>query len=241
MVDLMKERFERYRNCGDIRVDYDEILLYYPDYYKKKIELENKSFIAKEIVDSYFEENYQQSDLCQRLKKLAMDEKKIYIVMKKNKDLKWVLLKNAFERYVEKSIELCNLMDYIGHYPATYPVPREEEKDMSMETLLEKYDIMVRYRASEDFDKMQITSDDVVRIVESLAKRLDTLNAINAQVSEEDWMLKRDSSEEEFISEMNQLIEDADFFPESNFQKKGRSKREEGKMYLRKQHGKRVI
>lgn len=154
MVDLVKERFERYRNCGDYLIDYDEILLYYPDYYKKKIELENEGFVSKEIVDSYFEENYQQSDLYQRLEKLAMDEKKIYIVMKKNKDLKWALLKNVFERYVEKSIELCNLMDYIGHYPDTYPVPREEEKDTAMETLLEKYDIMVRYHASEDLDKM---------------------------------------------------------------------------------------
>lgn len=37
-------------------------------------------------------------------------------------------MKNANERYVEKSIELCNLIDYIGHYPVTYPVPREEGK-----------------------------------------------------------------------------------------------------------------
>ena len=35
-VDLMKDRFERYKRCGDILVDYDEILLYYPDYFKKK-------------------------------------------------------------------------------------------------------------------------------------------------------------------------------------------------------------
>lgn len=138
---------------------------------------------------------------------------------------------------MEKSIELCNLIDYIGHYP----VPREEEKDLPMEALLEKYDIMVRYHDAEDYDKMQIYSDDVVRIVESLEKHISILDAINMQVSEEDWMLKRDLSEAKFKSYINGLIEDADFFPESNFQKKGRSKREEGKMYLRKQHGKHII
>ena len=53
-VDLMKDRFERYKRCGDILVDYDEILLYYPDYFKKKVELEKKKFVSKDVIDLYF-------------------------------------------------------------------------------------------------------------------------------------------------------------------------------------------
>lgn len=241
MVELVRKRFEKFRGCGDLFVDHDEILLYYPDYYKKKIELENKDIVSKEMVDSHFEANYQQSELYQNLVNLAMDKEEIYTFMKKNKDLRWLFLKSVFEKYVEKSIELCDLIDYIGHYPATYPVPKEEEKDLAMEALLEKYDIMVRYHASDDLDKMQITSDDVVRIMESLEKRLTALNAINICISEEDWMFKKNPSEIQFRNDMIRLIEEADFFPESNLQKKGRSRREEGKRYLRKQHGNRVI
>ncbi len=240
MVGLVKKRFEKFRCCGDILVDYDEILLYCPDYYKIKIGLENEDIISKEVIDSYFEANYQQSEFYQKLENCWMDKDEIYIFMKQNKDLRWELLKNAYERYVEKSIELCNLIDYIGHYPATYPVPKEEEKDPVMEALLEKYDIMVRYHLSDELDKMQITSDDVVRIMESLEKRLIALSAISIRVSEEDWFL-RNSPEIKFRSNMTHLIEEADYFPESNFQKKGRSKRKEGKMYLRKQHGNRVV
>lgn len=240
-VDLMKDRFERYKRCGDILVDYDEILLYYPDYFKKKVELEKKKFVSKDVIDSYFEENYQQSNLYQKLEKLAMAKEEIYIFMVQNKDLRWELFKLAFEKHVEKCIELCNLIDYIGHYPTTYPVPREEEKDFAMEELLEKYDIMVRYHLSEEFDKMQITSDDIMRIMLVLNRLLSDFESINTVLSKEGWMFEREAPEIKFKENMLNLIKEVDFFPESNFQEKGRSKREEGKRYLRKQHGKRVI
>lgn len=85
MVDLVKKRFAKFKDCGDIPIDYDEILLYYPDYYKKKIELERKAFLPKDKVNSYFEENYQQSNLYQKLESLAMDKQEIYNFMKQNK------------------------------------------------------------------------------------------------------------------------------------------------------------
>ena len=71
-----------------------------------------------------------------------------------------------FDELVKSSITLCKLIDYIGHYPTTWPVPKEEEKDIEMEKLLEKYDIIVRYHLNDELVKMQITSNDVARIIQ---------------------------------------------------------------------------
>ena len=48
MVSNMKERYEELKKYGNILLNYDEILLFYPDYFKTKVELENESFISKE-------------------------------------------------------------------------------------------------------------------------------------------------------------------------------------------------
>ena len=61
MVSSMKERYEELKKCGNILLNYDEILLFYPDYFKTKVELENESFISKEQVDDTFEKNYRDS------------------------------------------------------------------------------------------------------------------------------------------------------------------------------------
>lgn len=241
MAISLKEKYEEYKKYGNIIVDYDEILSFYPDYYKTKIELENTKFISKEEVDKNFEENYKTSGLYMKLTELAMAEDEIYAFMKYNKDFKYNNLKSIFEKLVSSCIKLCELIDYIGHYPTTYPVPSEEEKNPEMEELLERYDIIVRYHLNDDLDKMQITSSDVVRIIEKLKTNLQNIQTLKDKMSDGNWMFRRKISEEKSIEITSQILSEIENFPLSDYQENGKSKREEGKMYLRLQHGKNII
>lgn len=230
MVKSMVARFESYKRWGNELMDYDDILLFYPDYYKTKVELENMKFITKEETDEYFEKNYKNSELYKTLTELAMAEEDIYEFMKHNKDLKYNALKKLFEARVSSSITLCELIDYIGHYPDTFPVPTEEEKNPKMEELFEKYDIVVRYYMHDDIDRMQIVSNDVVRIIEKLQVNLYLINdTLDIHESLEGWLLCRTQSDKELIEMVQQEIESIEKFPLSKYQLEGKSRREEGK------------
>ena len=232
MVSNMKERYEELKKCGNILLNYDEILLFYPDYFKTKVELENESFISKEQVDDTFEKNYRDSALYDKLVQLAMANDEIHEFMKHNKDLKYVSLKSIFDKLIESSINLCELIDYIGHYPTTYPVPKEEEKNPKMEELFEKYDVTVRYYLG-DINEMQITSDDVVRIIEKLHENLEMINSIKEIIASNDWLFTRQLSDEKREKDTNDIINGIDSFPLSACQKQNQTSREEENKYLR--------
>jgi hypothetical protein len=241
MTKNVAERYEDLKEYGNIIVDYDEILLFYPDYYKTKIELENIRFISKEDADKYFEEHYRNSDLYKKLTKLAMAEDEIYSFMKQNKDYNHSNMSIILKKLIDSSIELCELIDYIGHYPATYPVPTEDEKNLKMEALLEKFDIMIRYHLDDELDKMQITSDDIVRVIETLKRNLKYIDTIISQTNTNDWLLTRKFSQEKNTELTNQIISEIDTFPLSFYQRKNNSKRDEGKKCLRLQYGQNII
>lgn len=241
MVSTMKKRYEELKKCRNMLLNNDEILLFYPDYFKTKVELENKVFISEEQVDVVFEEKYKDSDFYNKLVQLAMASDEIYEVMKHNKNLKYINLKSVFERLLQSSINLCELIDYIGHYPATYPVPREEEKNVQMEELLKRYDIIVRYYLDDDIDEMQIVSDDVVRIIDKLNENLKAINSIEKEIAAGNWLFNREASDHELESAANDILNDIDSFPLSVYQKQNQSRVEEGRYYLRLQHGKNII
>lgn len=241
MMKSIEERYESLKEYGNIILDHDDILLFYPDYFKTKTELENIRFISKEEADKYFEENYKTSDLYNELLELEMTEEEIYNYMNQNKEFKYNCLSTLFSKMIRSIIELCELIDYIGHYPTTYPVPKEEEKNPSMEALLEKYDIMIRYYLSVEHGKMQVTSDDVVRIIETLKKNLSYFDTLLKLTYNNDWLLIRKVSTEELENSLRQVIEELESFPLSHYQKNGESKREEGKKYLRLQYGNDII
>lgn len=222
-------------------MDYDEILVFYPDYFKIKSELEQLKFTSKEEADEYFENHYKSSKLYEKLTVLAMAEDEIYNFMKHNMELKYSQLSLLFKESVASVIQLCELIDYIGHYPTTWPVPKEEEKNLEMEKLLEQYDIIVRYHLNDELDKMQITSDDVVRIIETLNRRLDYVNSIFKKSYNNDWLLTRKTSEEKRSELIDQVIIAIKYFPLYSYQAQNKSKREEGKMYLRRQQGDNII
>lgn len=241
MTYIIEEKYEEYKKYGNIITDYDEILVFYPDYYKTKVELENTKFIDKYTVDEYFEGNYKDSELYKRLVELNMDEAEIYQYMKENKNIKYVCIKALFVTLVQSTIKLCRLIDYIGHYPTTWPVPKEEEKNPAMERLLEKYDISIRYHLDDEIDKMQITSNDIVRIIDKLNENLDKLDSMKSKLKTNDWITKRKIPSDKLMEETERLMSEINEFPPSNYQKQGKSKREEGKYYLRLQYGKNII
>lgn len=142
MTSQIAKRYEYYKKSRNIIMDYDEILIFYPDYFKTKNELEQLKFISKEEADEYFESHYKSSILYEKLTVLAMAEDEIYNFMKHNMELKYSQLSLLFKESVASVIQLCELIDYIGHYPTTWPVPKEEEKNPKLEELLEQYDII---------------------------------------------------------------------------------------------------
>ena len=237
----IKERYNEYKKYPNILLNYNDILLFFPDYFKVKMELEKEEFVSKEEIDKEFNDNYKNSALYEKLVKLAMAEDEIYEFMNKNKDVEYMDIKNIFDKSVESSISLCELIDYIGHYPTTWPVPNEDEKNPAMEELLEKYDIIVRYHMDDDLDEMQIMSDDVVRIMEKLSENLSFINSIKEKTNTNEWLFSREMSDEKRQESGLDIISHIEDFPLSYYQIQQKSKREEGKKYLRLQHGKNII
>lgn len=241
MTSEITKRYEDYKKYRNIILDYDEILLFYPEYFKTKNELEHLKFISKEEADEYFDNHYNSSKLYKELTSLAMAEDEIYCLMKHNMELRYSQLSLMFKKAIDAVIQLCELIDYIGHYPATWPVPKEEEKNPEMEELLEKYDIIIRYYLHDEIDKMQISSDDVVRVIETLEARMGYVNSIIKITDNNDWLFTKKGSDKENKELFDQLVEDLDRFPLSCYQEENKSNREEGKMYLRRQHGNNII
>jgi len=237
----IKERYNEYKKYPNISLNYNDILLFFPDYFKVKMELEKEEFVSKEEIDKEFNDNYKNSALYEKLVKLAMAEDEIYEFMNKNKDVKYMDIKNLFDKSVESSISLCELIDYIGHYPTTWPVPNEDEKNPAMEELLEKYDIIVRYHMDDDLDEMQIMSDDVVRIMEKLSENLSLINILKEKTNTNEWLFSREMSDEKRQESGLDIISHIEDFPLSYYQIQQKSKREEGKKYLRLQHGENII
>ena len=242
MVHSIKIKYDRLKKYGDsVLLDYDEILLYYPDYYKVMVNLENEDFILKSIVDKEFENNYKESETYKKLISVNDDEK-VHQLMKFNKDLKYKYLRILYNASKESAIRMCKLIDYIGHYPLTYPVPKEEEKDMEMEELFEKYDIIVRYRLDDDLDYPLINFGVVTRIIEKLETNLKDINYIKDLTSTNEWMFEKKPkvSIEGQARAVRKALDRIESFPLSRAQKEGKSDREEGKMYLKRQHGNKI-
>ena len=199
MANEIEKLYERYKKWGNISVDHDMILAFYPDYYKLKTELEQLTFISKEEAEEYFESHYKDSRLYKILTDLAMAEDEIYNLMKQNMELKYHHFSLLFRKAIDSIIQLCELIDYIGHYPATWPVPKEEEKNQEMEELLERYDIMIRYYLDDEPNKMQITSNDVVRVIDTLKIRLELFKSIREIVQNNNWLVSEDRASQKYI------------------------------------------
>ena len=102
-----------------------------------------------------------------------------------------------------------------------------------MEELLDKYDISVRYYLYDDIDKMQTYSDDLVRLIESAKDRINCFNMVVETINNEEWMSEfiTRTNPNSLIESKEDIFKNLESFPESYYQKQGKSKREEGKRY----------
>ena len=201
-------------------IDYYEILSYYPDYYKTKIELEKTEFPPYLEIQKIFDEEYKDTEFYKDLNYNSdLSSQVIYNYMKKNKDLKYSSLKKMFDALVSSSINLCDLIDYIGHYPI------QEEKNSGMEELLNKYDIIIKYYLEDDIDGIKIISNDIVRIIEKLEENLGALSSIKDIINDKNWMFVKGMTDEEMSKEVENTIEIINNFPQSLGQEQNKDKK----------------
>lgn len=225
----MEKRYEELKKCPTLMLNHDDILLICPDYFKMRMELLLEEFTPKEEIDKAFEADYKKSDYYKLLLSLPFgDEQENHDIVARIKDRRYKHLKLIFEEAVKANVKLCELIDYIGHYPETYPVPKEEEKKPEFEKVLDKYDISVRYYAHDDIDYMQISSNDIVRIIDKINSNFNIMDKAKNKTIEEYVIDVDDDTLEECRKD---IFEEIHAFPRSLNQEVGKSKREEDRMY----------
>ena len=112
----------------------------------------------------------------------------------------------------------------------TKDITEESEKNKEIEKLLEKYDIMPSYYAYGDKDLLQITGDDINRIDDTMTRSLNAAKKL-LDLSHIPATCFTLNKEEEYLN----LVAEEVSFPESVYQKDGKSYRKNRKMYLKKQ------
>lgn len=231
-----KEEYEEFGLYRNITLDYDRILEFCPLYDEIRKQLKKRYFISMSKVQEEFERNYRDTYVYRVLKN-NLSESDVLKLMSSSMNYNYLFNKLKFNQVKKEAIKLCDLIDYIGHYPATYPVPTDDEKNLKLEKMLEQYDIMVRYRLG-DYNKMQILSDDVFRLIEALKEHLNILSYLDKLLYENnDWMFWNS-----FYN--NKSFEVLDVLPGVDLsvkQEVGESEREEAKKYLRLNYGKDII
>lgn len=221
----MQERYEELKKHRDLMVNHDDILLICPDYYKMRMELLQEEFKPKEAVDKEFEEYYKNSELY-----VTIED---HNIIARVKDKKYTQLKTIFEAAVRSNINLCELVDYIGHYPNRYPIPNDDEKNPKFERMMEEYDISVRYYLDDDVDYMSISSDDITRIIEKMNTNFSIMDMVKNLTPIENYCSESypNNVSEDYIEV---IVKEILAFPPSKYQEQGKSKREEDRMHQKK-------
>ena len=240
MHDYIAQKYREYLENGELLVNNDEILLFYPDYYKTKIELENYKPYTSEEISRFFQENYQNAFIYQTITTLnKLDEKKVYLAMRCSIDTNYRIISLLLDKLIASSILLCNLIDYLGHYQQPSLINNKIIKNLEMEELLAKYDIAI-FPPKEGF-KLQITADAITRIIGTLTRNLKDINSLSS-ISLDDYLnatvsYNNEELVEEYISadmaDFIQKLNEIKNFPLSLYQKQGKSQREEVEMALK--------
>ena len=226
---MVKEWYKIIKESPDMLLDNDEILSFYPDYYKVREKIETDSvelpMINKTI--AYFNANYKTSDRYKELKENGLNEEEIYNSMLKDTTDKYNRLYKSVLKAKDKCIDLCDLIDYIGHYPERYPRPRPEEQNEKLEKLMDKYDIAVAYHSDGlSAYRLKITSGDMVRLIETLKSKVKIFDLQRVYLESYRWAFNTDKLEE--IEEKHENLEEAiEDFPKSIEQLNGTTKKEE--------------
>lgn len=207
--------YEELKQSNEVFINYNEILSFYPDYYKEKIMIENAHFIERRELYDYIAKNYKNFNIYNQLKEVSLTDDEIYEYIRKNALTKRNSIFSMWIEAKKKCIELCDLIDYIGHYPTTFPIPTEEEKNKKMEEVMKKYDITVKYNNYGYLDILEISSNDVVRIIETLKQRIELYKRISKNINL-DMFTNNTMSEEKLNEHVNVVLESLNYFPLSD-------------------------
>ena len=237
----IKENYEILKESANILLDYDEILSFYPTYYKDRTHLakDRPLMELEEFYERYtniyidcdqFKDNYK------KLREEGLSDHEATTKLLEQLDEKRVWLSDVVYDTRNSAITLLDLIDYVGNYPTTYPVPTEKELRPDMEELMDKYDISVRYFMYDDLDKMQTYGDDVVRLIETAKDRIEYFKMLKGHINDEEWMKNfvTKTKLDKLAETKEDILEQLNNFPLSSYQINGKSRREEGKTYQKR-------
>ena len=139
------------------------------------------------------------------------------------------VVKQMLQECQEMGINCCDLIEYIGNYPSNYPYPNKKQKDPRLEKLMQEYDIMPTYYSWDDIEGLQINGDDIIRISSTLDRSVQALVELNTKANDV-FRYQYPFDEEEFVQTIRRRI----VFPQSVYQERGKSFRNECKKMLKK-------
>ena len=220
--------------------EYKTILQFVPYYEELREYLEKINITDEQEIIKFVKENYKNSIIYKELKESNIEESIIQKLIVENSIIRYITLVKSLEIMKNSAIECCDIVDYISHYPTTCPAPTEKEKNLYLENLFDQYDIIVRYYFYDNYRTLQIDKNDIVRITTHLKECLDTIKSLKKEINSKELYLTNFIEKEEGIK-LLEIIQGKAKFPLSSYQEKGKSRREEGKMYLRRQFGNKII
>ena len=138
------------------------------------------------------------------------------------------VVKQMFQECQEMGINCCDLIEYIGNYPSNYPYPNKKQKDPRLEKLMQEYDIMPTYYSWDDIEGLQINGDDIIRISSTLDRSVQALVELNTKANDV-FGYQYSFDEEEFVQTIRRRIA----FPQSAYQERGKSFRNECQKMLK--------
>lgn len=95
--------------------------------------------------------------------------------------------------------------------------------------------MIVRYSLGK-IDYMLISSDDIVRLIETIYNNLNTIRELTTKFVNGQIFMSKKSEDSEYASKILNLKNSLNM-PQSSVQKEGYSRRKEGFEYLKRQHG----
>lgn len=213
----IEEKYEILKSNPDILFDCHEILHFFVDYYKEKLNIvkvnipytDNTEFQFKYY--KYYESTDEYKMQYEILETKGMSEEQIKSKLKEEFFERYKSIIRILKKSQIGAILLLNLIDHIGHYSKNAWYYDTEEK------LMAKYHIsIVKDKVSQE---MQISSKDAVRLIESAKARINIFTKIinDCCTGENDLIksiLSSDNEEKEkIISYINDKI---NVFFESN-------------------------
>ena len=183
----LNEKYTELNTNFDIKIDCEELLSFFPDYYKEKVRLENESTVYLNydyFYTSYYDEIKKTSEyqrIKKELKKNGMAKNRLSSALLEYVDSKRQLMVNNIRDSRIAAVRILDLIDYVGHYK------RGQKKDYEYEELLKKYDI--RIIDGHKSKNLQISANDAVRLINTAKDKISCHDAFYEDIFDQEKVL----------------------------------------------------